>query len=58
VLVGSGDIAICGSQGSELTARLLDRISGVVALAPLLVADLEDIPTGGVARAVLMELTA
>ena len=31
VLVGAGDIAICGSQGSELTARLLDRLGGVVA---------------------------
>jgi hypothetical protein len=30
VLVGSGDIAKCGSQGSELTARLLDATPGTV----------------------------
>lgn len=28
--VGAGDIAVCGSQGAELTARLLDRIPGTV----------------------------
>jgi acid phosphatase type 7 len=30
VLVGAGDIAACGIQGAELTASLLDRISGTV----------------------------
>lgn len=30
VLVGSGDIARCGSPGSELTARLLDATPGTV----------------------------
>ena len=30
VLVGSGDIAWCGVPGSEMTARLLDRIGGTV----------------------------
>lgn len=30
VLVGAGDIALCGSPGSEATARLLDVIDGVV----------------------------
>ncbi|HSC29981.1 MAG TPA: metallophosphoesterase [Vicinamibacterales bacterium] len=30
VLVGSGDIGLCGSPGSELTARLLDHIGGTV----------------------------
>ena len=30
VLVGAGDIAVCGSEGSELTARLLDVIGGTV----------------------------
>ncbi len=29
-LVGSGDIAICGSHGAEQTAQLLDRIGGTV----------------------------
>jgi len=30
VLVGAGDIASCGSQGDEATARLLDAIPGTV----------------------------
>ncbi|MBM3773088.1 MAG: hypothetical protein FJW27_17740 [Acidimicrobiia bacterium] len=30
VLVGAGDIALCGSPGAELTARLLDRLPGAV----------------------------
>src|SRR5581483_8250401 len=30
VLVGAGDIAACGSAGSEATAALLDRIDGTV----------------------------
>jgi len=30
VLVGAGDIALCGAPGAELTARLLDGIDGVV----------------------------
>ena len=30
VLVGAGDIADCNHPGSEMTARLLDRISGTV----------------------------
>jgi hypothetical protein len=30
VLIGAGDIAECGSQGSELTARLLDTMGGTV----------------------------
>lgn len=30
VLVGAGDIAICGSDGSEATAALLDNIPGLV----------------------------
>ena len=30
VLVGAGDIGVCGTKGSELTARLLDRIPGTV----------------------------
>lgn len=30
VLVGAGDIASCGSQGDEATAKLLDGISGTV----------------------------
>jgi hypothetical protein len=30
VLVGAGDIGLCGSPGSELTARLLDAIGGTV----------------------------
>jgi hypothetical protein len=30
VLVGAGDIAVCGSPGAEATARLLDGIDGVV----------------------------
>jgi calcineurin-like phosphoesterase family protein len=30
VLVGAGDIADCATRGSELTAQLLDRISGTV----------------------------
>lgn len=30
VLVGAGDIAECGSRGTEATARLLDRIQGIV----------------------------
>src|SRR3989337_285371 len=30
VLVGAGDIALCGSPGAEATARLLDAIGGVV----------------------------
>ena len=30
VLVGAGDIAICGSPGTEETARLLDGIAGTV----------------------------
>ncbi len=30
VLVGAGDIAQCGSQGAEKTAKLLDGISGTV----------------------------
>jgi 3',5'-cyclic AMP phosphodiesterase CpdA len=33
VLVGAGDIARCGSQGAELTATLLDRLSGTVFVA-------------------------
>lgn len=31
VLVGAGDIAVCGSDGDEATAALLDRIGGTVA---------------------------
>jgi hypothetical protein len=30
VLVGAGDIAECGSRGTEATARLLDNIQGIV----------------------------
>lgn len=30
VLVGAGDIAVCGSRGTEETARLLDRSPGTV----------------------------
>jgi hypothetical protein len=30
VLVGAGDIGMCGSPGPEATARLLDRIAGTV----------------------------
>ena len=30
VLVGAGDIALCGSAGTEATGRLLDRLPGVV----------------------------
>lgn len=30
VLVGAGDIGVCGSPGTEATARLLDRIQGTV----------------------------
>jgi hypothetical protein len=30
VLVGAGDIGLCGSEGSALTAALLDRIEGTV----------------------------
>ncbi len=30
VLVGAGDIAVCGSQGTEQTAAMLDRIDGTV----------------------------
>jgi acid phosphatase type 7 len=30
VLVGAGDIAVCGSAGTEQTAALLDRIDGTV----------------------------
>lgn len=30
VLVGAGDIAFCGSSGSEATAKLLDRLPGTV----------------------------
>lgn len=30
ILVGAGDIASCGSDGDEATARLLDEIDGVV----------------------------
>jgi hypothetical protein len=30
VLVGAGDVGLCGSNGSELTARLLDAVPGVV----------------------------
>ncbi len=30
VLVGAGDIGLCGSKGPEITARLLDDIAGVV----------------------------
>lgn len=30
VLVGAGDIALCGSAATEATARLLDRLPGVV----------------------------
>jgi hypothetical protein len=33
VLVGAGDIAVCGSAGSEQTAALLDRIPGTVITA-------------------------
>ena len=33
VLVGAGDIALCGSPGSELTAKLLDAIDGTVVAA-------------------------
>ena len=33
VLVGAGDIGVCGSQGSELTSRLLDVIGGTVVAA-------------------------
>ncbi|HEX2027091.1 MAG TPA: cell wall-binding repeat-containing protein, partial [Nitriliruptorales bacterium] len=31
VLVGAGDIAVCGSDGDEATAALLDRFGGTVA---------------------------
>lgn len=30
VLVGAGDIAVCGSQGAAATAALLDQIDGIV----------------------------
>ncbi len=30
VLVGAGDIALCGTPGAEQTAKLLDRIAGTV----------------------------
>lgn len=30
VLVGAGDIAVCGATGDEATARILDRIEGTV----------------------------
>jgi 3',5'-cyclic AMP phosphodiesterase CpdA len=30
ILVGAGDIAVCGSAGTEATAALLDRIEGTV----------------------------
>jgi len=30
VLVGAGDIALCGSAATEATARLLDGLPGVV----------------------------
>jgi hypothetical protein len=30
VFVGAGDIAACGTNGAEMTARLLDRIEGTV----------------------------
>src|SRR5688500_18610985 len=30
VLVGAGDIAVCGSAGTEQTAEILDRIDGTV----------------------------
>lgn len=30
VLVGAGDIAVCGSAGTEQTAAMLDRIEGIV----------------------------
>jgi hypothetical protein len=30
VLVGAGDIAVCGSEGSALTAALLDTIAGTI----------------------------
>lgn len=30
ILVGAGDIAVCGHSGAELTARLLDRLPGTV----------------------------
>ncbi len=30
ILVGAGDIAVCGSAGSEQTAAMLDRIDGTV----------------------------
>lgn len=30
VLVGAGDIAICGNPGAEATAKLLDQVSGAV----------------------------
>lgn len=33
MLVGAGDIARCGSPGAELTAKLLDRLSGTVFVA-------------------------
>jgi acid phosphatase type 7 len=33
VFVGAGDIATCAGQGDEQTARLLDRIAGVVFVA-------------------------
>jgi 3',5'-cyclic AMP phosphodiesterase CpdA len=33
VLVGAGDVAVCGSKGAEATAKLLDVISGTVFVA-------------------------
>ena len=33
VLLAAGDIALCGSEGSELTARLLDSMDGTVVAA-------------------------
>ena len=33
ILVGAGDIARCGVEGAEATAKLLDRISGTVFVA-------------------------
>src|SRR4030095_5730011 len=33
VLVGAGDIALCGTAGAEATAKLLDNISGTVFVA-------------------------
>ena len=32
ILVGAGDVGLCGSSGSEATARLLDAVPGIVVM--------------------------